>query len=39
MPRCKQEEPMLREVLPRHWAACHLHDAAVRQPLGAAVGC
>ena len=27
MPRCRTEEPLLREVLPRHWAACHLRDA------------
>jgi len=33
MRRCRQEEPALREVLPRHWAACHLHDAGVRLPL------
>jgi oligopeptide/dipeptide ABC transporter ATP-binding protein len=24
MARCKQEKPALREVGPRHWAACHL---------------
>lgn len=24
--RCKLEEPKLMEVLPGHWAACHLHD-------------
>jgi oligopeptide/dipeptide ABC transporter ATP-binding protein len=28
MPRCRNDEPLLQEVLPRHWAACHLHDAA-----------
>jgi hypothetical protein len=24
----------LREVTPGHFAACHLHDAGVRLPLG-----
>ena len=24
--RCKLEEPKLMEVLPGHWAACHLHN-------------
>jgi len=33
MHRCRNDEPLLREVLPRHWAACHLHDAGVRLPL------
>ena len=32
MARCRQEEPALREVLPAHWAACHLHDAGVAPP-------
>ncbi len=26
MPRCTGEEPMLREVAPDHWVACHLYD-------------
>jgi hypothetical protein len=26
---------MLREVLPGHWASCHLHDAGARYPLAA----
>jgi oligopeptide/dipeptide ABC transporter ATP-binding protein len=30
--RCRQEAPALREVLPGHWAACHLHDAGVALP-------
>jgi len=34
MPRCRQEAPALREVQPKHWAACHLHDDGVRFPLG-----
>jgi oligopeptide/dipeptide ABC transporter ATP-binding protein len=33
MARCRQEEPTLREVLPGHWAACHLHDDGVALPL------
>jgi oligopeptide/dipeptide ABC transporter ATP-binding protein len=32
MARCRQEGPALREVLPGHWAACHLHDAGVALP-------
>ena len=34
MARCRVESPALREVLPGHLAACHLHDAGVRLPLG-----
>jgi oligopeptide/dipeptide ABC transporter ATP-binding protein len=34
MPRCRHEVPMLREVKPAHWAACHLHDDGVKFPLG-----
>lgn len=26
MPRCKVEEPVLREVEPDHWVSCHLYD-------------
>jgi peptide/nickel transport system ATP-binding protein/oligopeptide transport system ATP-binding protein len=26
--RCRVEEPLLRQVTPGHWAACHLRDAA-----------
>jgi peptide/nickel transport system ATP-binding protein/oligopeptide transport system ATP-binding protein len=33
MARCRSEVPELREVMPGHWASCHLHDAAVRSPL------
>ena len=33
MQRCRNEEPALREILPGHLAACHLHDAGVRLPL------
>jgi peptide/nickel transport system ATP-binding protein len=36
MARCRNEAPVLREVAPRHWAACHLHDAKVVFPLAAA---
>jgi oligopeptide/dipeptide ABC transporter ATP-binding protein len=32
--RCRSEAPVLREVAPGHFAACHLHDAGVRLPLG-----
>ncbi len=34
--RCREEAPTLREVVPGHWAACHLHDAGVKFPLGQA---
>jgi peptide/nickel transport system ATP-binding protein/oligopeptide transport system ATP-binding protein len=33
MARCRHEVPQLREVIPGHWAACHLHDGGVRVPL------
>jgi oligopeptide/dipeptide ABC transporter ATP-binding protein len=33
MARCRHEVPALREVNPRHWAACHLHDGGVTFPL------
>jgi oligopeptide/dipeptide ABC transporter ATP-binding protein len=36
MARCRQVVPALREVMPGHWAACHLHDDGVRVPLGVA---
>ena len=29
MARCRVEPPPLREVLPGHFAACHLHDPRV----------
>jgi oligopeptide/dipeptide ABC transporter ATP-binding protein len=35
MPRCKVEAPPLREVVPGHVAACHLHDSGVKFPLAA----
>jgi hypothetical protein len=28
----------LREVLPGHWASCHLHDAGARYPLAKPAG-
>src|SRR5579872_1383213 len=31
--RCRAEAPALREVVPGHLAACHLHDGGVRFPL------
>src|SRR3954451_23268752 len=33
MARCRSEAPILREVTPGHWAACHLHDGGLRFPL------
>jgi oligopeptide/dipeptide ABC transporter ATP-binding protein len=33
--RCRVEAPPLREVVPQHWAACHLHEAGPTLPLGA----
>jgi oligopeptide/dipeptide ABC transporter ATP-binding protein len=33
--RCRTEAPPLREVVPQHWAACHLHDAGPTLPLAA----
>jgi oligopeptide/dipeptide ABC transporter ATP-binding protein len=33
MVRCRHEVPVLREVSPGHWAACHLHDGGVTFPL------
>jgi len=36
MQRCRNEEPTLREVVPGHVAACHLHDGGVRLPLAKA---
>ena len=32
MPRCKVDVPALREVVPGHVAACHLHDGGVKFP-------
>jgi peptide/nickel transport system ATP-binding protein/oligopeptide transport system ATP-binding protein len=31
--RCRAESPALREVMERHWAACHLHEAGPKLPL------
>ena len=31
--RCHAETPELREVVPGHFAACHLHDGGVKFPL------
>ena len=33
--RCSAEAPVLREVTPGHWAACHLHDSGPTFRLGA----
>ena len=35
MPRCRVDVPELREVVPGHFASCHLHEAGVKFPLGA----
>jgi oligopeptide/dipeptide ABC transporter ATP-binding protein len=34
MPRCKVDVPTLREIVPGHFASCHLHDGGVKLPLG-----
>jgi oligopeptide/dipeptide ABC transporter ATP-binding protein len=34
--RCRFEPPLLREVEPQHWAACHLHDGGATVPLRSA---
>jgi peptide/nickel transport system ATP-binding protein/oligopeptide transport system ATP-binding protein len=34
MARCKVDVPVLREVVPGHFASCHLHDGGVKVPLG-----
>ncbi|MSP76277.1 MAG: dipeptide ABC transporter ATP-binding protein [Rhodospirillaceae bacterium] len=36
MARCKVDVPTLTEVMPGHWASCHLHDGGVTFPLRAA---
>jgi oligopeptide/dipeptide ABC transporter ATP-binding protein len=38
MARCRDEVPALREALPGHWAACHLHDGGVTFPLAKPAG-
>jgi oligopeptide/dipeptide ABC transporter ATP-binding protein len=32
--RCRVEAPTLREIVPGHWASCHLHETGVKFPLG-----
>ncbi|MGA2232516.1 MAG: ABC transporter ATP-binding protein [Tepidisphaeraceae bacterium] len=32
---CAQEEPKLRQVSPRHWAACHFAEGYANSPAGA----
>ncbi|MBX3503284.1 MAG: dipeptide ABC transporter ATP-binding protein [Alphaproteobacteria bacterium] len=34
MARCRVDVPTLREVVPGHFASCHLHDDGVKVPLG-----
>jgi len=29
MPRCSEQRPLLRQVAPGHWSACHLNDSDV----------
>jgi peptide/nickel transport system ATP-binding protein len=36
MPRCKIEAPLLREIAPGRFAACHLNDAPADRPAPAA---
>jgi peptide/nickel transport system ATP-binding protein/oligopeptide transport system ATP-binding protein len=36
--RCRAEPPTLREIVPGHWAACHLHDGGPLFPLAAPKG-
>jgi peptide/nickel transport system ATP-binding protein/oligopeptide transport system ATP-binding protein len=38
MARCRHEVPALREIKPRHWAACHLHDGGLTFPLAKPAG-
>jgi peptide/nickel transport system ATP-binding protein/oligopeptide transport system ATP-binding protein len=38
MARCRVDVPALREVLPGHWASCHLHDGGVTVPLAKPAG-
>jgi oligopeptide/dipeptide ABC transporter ATP-binding protein len=38
MARCRHEVPLFREVKPKHWAACHLHDGGVKFPLATPAG-
>jgi peptide/nickel transport system ATP-binding protein/oligopeptide transport system ATP-binding protein len=33
MARCRAEVPALREVMPGHFASCHLHDGGAKFPL------
>ncbi len=33
MSQCRHEVPALQQVVPGHWAACHLHNGGVRFPL------
>ena len=38
MARCRTEVPALREILPGHFASCHLHDGGVTIPLAKPAG-
>ncbi|MGH7741904.1 MAG: oligopeptide/dipeptide ABC transporter ATP-binding protein, partial [Candidatus Eiseniibacteriota bacterium] len=35
--RCKSEEPLLREIAPGHWSACHFAEDAQRAAAAAPV--
>jgi peptide/nickel transport system ATP-binding protein/oligopeptide transport system ATP-binding protein len=35
MARCRSEVPALREIVPGHFASCHLHDGGIKFPLEA----
>jgi hypothetical protein len=36
--RYRHDAPPLREVRPKRWAACHLQDCGVRDPLAQTAG-
>jgi oligopeptide/dipeptide ABC transporter ATP-binding protein len=36
--RCRAEPPTLKEIVPGHWASCHLHDGGPLFPLAAPKG-
>ena len=38
MARCRTEVPALRQILPGHFASCHLHDGGVTVPLAKPAG-
>jgi peptide/nickel transport system ATP-binding protein/oligopeptide transport system ATP-binding protein len=36
--RCRAESPTLKQIVPGHWASCHLHDGGPMFPLAAPKG-